>query len=228
MGLRRIYIDFIQRSVEATIGEFRGGRMLELGNQRISRSEGIRERTGKAYYTNLGMTHTAIDFNGKDGALPLDLSQPIDRPEWIGYFDIITNCGTTEHVEPLEAQYTCFANLHRWLKPGGIAIHVVPAIEELEASGRWQNHCNVYYSKAFFQELARLNGYEVIESTVIRHLRSVCLRKIGDPPFNEDREKFLENLTLRTGGIVYFGINDPQRRHPRNILTVLRRKWFGS
>ncbi|MFP4282683.1 MAG: hypothetical protein ACLFU2_08690 [Opitutales bacterium] len=201
--------------------------MLELGNQRIARGRGVAERTGKTYFTHRGVEHTAIDFNGKDGALPYDLSKPIDRPDWMGAFDIVTNSGTTEHVEPFEGQFTCFESIHNWLKPGGITVHIVPAIEELEANGRWRNHCNIYYSKAFFDELARLNSYEVIESTVMNDLRAVSLRKTTNEPFTTDRERFFANLTLKAGGIEYFGVNDPRRRSLHAIIRTLRRKVFG-
>lgn len=201
--------------------------MLELGNQRIARGRGVPERTGKAYYENRGVEHVAIDFNGKDGAHPFDLSKPVDRTDWIGFFDIVTNSGTTEHVEPLEGQYTCFESIHGWLKPGGVAIHIVPAVEEFETTGRWRNHCNIYYSKAFFDELAELNAYEVIETTVINDLRTVCLRKTNDSAFTTDRERFFANITVKQGGIEYYAVNDPRGRSLQSILRTLRRKVFG-
>jgi len=52
MGLNLAYIDFIQKCVEATVGELRGKRMLELGNQEFDKS--IPERTGKEYYMRVG------------------------------------------------------------------------------------------------------------------------------------------------------------------------------
>ena len=53
---------------------------------------------------NPGVQHTSFDLNAKHGALPVDLAQPIGDPRWLGVFDIVTNSGTSEHVEPLEAQ----------------------------------------------------------------------------------------------------------------------------
>jgi hypothetical protein len=209
MGLTPAYINFIQKCVEETLGDLKGKKMLELGNQHIAQARGlIREKTGKAYYANLGVEHISIDMNGKDGAIVLNLSKTIDRPEWMGYFDIITNAGTTEHVEPYESQYECFKNLHTWLKVGGIVIHINPAIEELESKGSWKNHCNNYYSRKFFEMLAQENRYEIIASTVINDLRSVCLRKRQEGPFMPDREKFLKHITRKDSGVVYFGIND--------------------
>ena len=224
MGLRREYLDYIEKSITASIGPMRGIRMLELGNQRISRSEGIRHRTGKAYYSALGVDHTSVDFNGKDGAVPLDLGTPGAMPEWNGSFDVISNLGTTEHVEPFQAQYDCFENIHRWLKTGGVAVHVVPAVEELESSGRWRNHCNNYYSLPFFQMLAKENCHELLSTCVMRDLRAAALRKRADVPFMADRQEFLGQIHREEGGIVYFGASDARRWHPRNLMATFLRK----
>jgi hypothetical protein len=224
MGLRREYLDYIETSIISTVGGLQGKRMLELGNQRIGRRQGIRERTGKAYYTRLGIEHTSVDFNGKDGAVPLDLGTPDAMQEWNARFDIISNLGTTEHVEPFAAQYECFANVHRWLKAGGVAVHIVPAIEELEATGRWQNHCNNYYSKPFFEMLARESGCELVSTRVINELRAACLHKTTDRPFMGDRELFLRQIHRTKGGIVYFGAADGRRWHPRNLFSIFLRK----
>lgn len=224
MGLRREYIEYIDDSIAGTLGGIQGKQFLELGNQRIRRGQGIRERTGKAYYTRLGAIHTSLDFNGKDGAVALDLSRLHDEPEWRGRFDIISNPGTTEHVEPFESQFECFANIHNWLRTGGIAIHIVPAAEELERGGRWKNHCNNYYSRAFFEALAAANGYELISAKVINQLWAACLRKNADRPFTDGRAAFLRHLTRREGGIEYRGIDDPGRRRPGHIARTWLRK----
>jgi len=222
LGLRRSYLQFIEDAANRTLGEFRGRRVLELGNQRIGRREGIRERTGRDWFTNRGAEHIALDFNGKDGAVALDLSRRIDRPDWRGHFDLITNAGTTEHVEPFAAQWECFANLHDWLRPGGIAIHIVPGIEELQARGRWQNHCNNYYSAQFFADLAAANDYALVASTVLNDLRAVCVQKRSDRPFASERAALLAGITRREGGIVYHGIDDPERNRPVHVA----RRWL--
>jgi hypothetical protein len=222
MGLRREYLDYIEESVRATLGDLRGRQMLELGNQRIPRSAGVAARTGKAYFTQLGAVHTSLDFNGADGAIALDLSQRIDKPEWNGLFDIITNAGTTEHVEPYAAQYECFANIHGWVKRGGIVVHIVPSIEELAANGRWRGHCNNYYSQRFFERFAAVNGYELVSTRVIRELRAACLRRLVEQPFETDRAAFLQHITRKEGGIVYHRADDPERWQPRNVA----RRWL--
>ncbi|MFC2157979.1 methyltransferase domain-containing protein [Acidobacteriota bacterium] len=164
MALRPAYLKFIHDCIDATLMDVDEKYILELGNQHIIHiNTDIKEKSGKAYFTNRGFFHTSIDLNKKDGALPLDLSQVHDIPEWYNRFDIITSSGTTEHVEPYEAQYECFTNLHNWLKPGGIIVHIVPRVEELETKGS----CNNYYSERFYQMLCEKKNNKLIAAEVI-------------------------------------------------------------
>ncbi len=209
------HIAFINSCISKYLGAPQGKRMLELGNQNILNafwgktfSPTIPEKKGKEYYSKLGVEHTSVDMNGRDGAVAVDLARPMDRPEWIGHFDIVTNSGTTEHVEPYEAQFICFQNIHRATKKGGLMIHIIPAVEELDQNGQWKYHCNNYYSRDFFRVLAEENGYQIVEQTVMNELLCVCLQKTSEQPFMEDQEKFLRHIARREGGIFYSGIND--------------------
>jgi len=227
MGLQPGYLDYIQECVISELGDMAGKRMLELGDQTIG-AEGIPEQTGKEYYENRGVQHTSFDLNAKHGALPVDLAQPIRDPQWLGAFDIITNSGTSEHVEPLEAQYECFMNIHDCLKVGGIAIHLVPDFDELEQRGRWESHCNNYYTHGFFALLAELNGYALVSSKVINGLRCTCTRKTTAAAFTENRDALLAEIGRRTGGVVYSGINthpllSPFARLYRRLVIATRR-----
>lgn len=223
MGLKVEYIRFIDDCIAEHLGGAQGKRMLELGNQHVDDKKGrIPEKTGKAYYTNRGCEHVSIDLNAEDGSLPLDLSQRIEKPEWEGYFDIITNSGTTEHVEPFESQYECFENIHRWLKPGGIVVHIVPDAYELQRRGRWKNHCNYYYTLEFFQALADANAYRMSKSGIINQLAAACLVKETDRPFMADREALLAGITRKTGGTVYPGINDAGFTRTQSAIARLK------
>ena len=206
MGLQPSYLDYIEQCVTSELGGLAGLRMLELGVQTIG-ADGIPETTGKEYFENRGVQHTSFDLNAKHGALPVDLAQPIGDPRWLGVFDIVTNSGTSEHVEPLEAQYFCFKNIHDCLKVGGIAIHLVPDLDELEQRGHWQSHCNNYYTHGFFALLAELNGYTLVSSKVINGLRCACLRKNTGAAFTENRDALINEIGRKTGGVVYSGIN---------------------
>jgi hypothetical protein len=232
MGLQSEYLALIEESATSELGGLADKRMLELGDQQIN-ADGIPERSGKAYYENRGVQHTSFDLNGKHGALRIDLAQPIEDPQWHGAFDIVTNVGTSEHVEPFEAQHACFMNIHDCLKVGGIAVHLVPDLDELERHGRWANHCNYYYTDGFFEKLAELNGYTLVSSKVINGLRCACVRKTSDAPFTENREELLAEISLRTGGKVYSGINSsrllgPLPRALRGVSIFVRRRLLGQ
>ena len=207
MGLNDVYIAFIDDCINTSMKNFRGKKMLELGNQ-IIRKGNISEKTGKEYYKNRGVIHTSIDLNGEDGALKIDLSKQFMDKKWSNGFDIITNSGTTEHIEPKKAQYIAFMNIHNWMKVGGIAVHLVPDINELEINGKWRKHCNNYYSMNFFEILAYENNYELKSLKIINGLVCACLKKMQDNPFMNDEYKFLNAIVRKKGGIVYPGINE--------------------
>lgn len=211
------HIQFIDDCMTHHLGGLEGKRMLELGNQDILNSfwgktfaPKLSEKDGKQYYSRRAVEHTSIDLNGRDGALKIDLSRPFNRPEWRGHFDVVTNSGTSEHVEPHEAQFTCFQNVHEVTKNSGLMIHIVPGVQELRGSGYWKYHCNNYYSTEFFRMLCRSNDYRLLEQKVMDELLCVCLLKLSDRPFMDDRRKFLSHVAREHGGAVYKGINDGQ------------------
>jgi hypothetical protein len=111
--------------------------MIELGNKRT------KELVWKDHFESMGISHTSIDLNGKDGALRLDLNFPIDLPP----ADVVTNFGTSEHVSNQEA---CFDNIDRLSKKW--IVHQVPLI------GNWKGHggslgmeCFKYSEDDFFK-----------------------------------------------------------------------------
>jgi len=120
----------------------------------------------------------------------------------------------------VEAQYTCFSNLHHWLRVGGLAIHLVPDAGELDRKGRWKDHCNHYYSEAFFRFLASENGYEVLSLAYLAQLVCVSLRKTTDCEFTSHRDAFLDRIDCRSGGTVYPGINDRNREGGDEAATT--------
>jgi hypothetical protein len=131
--------------------------MAELGNQHLyddlDRLLG-HGPSAKAFFTAKGVHHVSFDWNGCYGALPLDLTRPIDEPRFREGFDVVTNFGTSEHVSP---QHPCFVNIHDLCKPESLMIHEVP--EE----GHWPGHAPVHYTYGFFEALARACSYEVVQ-----------------------------------------------------------------
>jgi hypothetical protein len=220
-------LDYILDAIDKSFGVFQGKAMLELGDQ-VIRDPNIPETTGKDFFSNKGLSHTSVDLNGRHGSVRLDLSKPAKKPDWVKNYDIITNAGTSEHVEPLKGQYECFKNIHNWLKPGGVQIHLLPDIGELEAKGAWKNHCNNYYSHRFFSMLAANNGYEIISEKIINGLICVCLRKDRDTPFMKKRRLFLRHIDRKKGGWIYKGINDGPQPSVFSTLYKYTKKAYRS
>lgn len=196
MGLRKEYLDFIETNIDKVFKNKKNLNMLELGNQHI-REKYIKEKTGKDYFTNLGYNHISVDLNGEDGALIKDLTDPEDFKEYINYFDIITNSGTTEHVEPHTKQYECFKILYDSLKEGGLLINLNPDAEEIKKEGKWKKHCKTYYTKEFYIFLEKECGFKLLENIVINQLRCSALAKKNNSNFTKDKGKFLSFLYER-------------------------------
>ena len=59
--------------------------------------------------------------------------------KYFEYFDVVTNCGTTEHVDNQNGHnnYIAWKNLHDLLRVDGLHFSSLPAI------GYWPDHCNI-------------------------------------------------------------------------------------
>lgn len=146
-------------------GELKGKHVLELGNQHIWVHAQTRcnapFNVARDWFKSLGVAeYASIDMNGEDGALKLDLSQAIDKPEWANHFDVVTNIGTLEHVEgpsfqPLQGQYEALKTMHEFCAIGGRMIHQLPPV------GQWLDHCRIRYKPNFGKGLAGLCWYEL-------------------------------------------------------------------
>ena len=146
-----------------------GDRMLELGNKKTGNV------SYKSYFEGLGFTHVSVDWNGEDGALPLDMRKPL--PDWEP-FDMITNFGCTEHVE---SQFAIWESMHRLCNVVGVQVHMCPA------SGDWWWHGEWYPRPEFYQEYAERNGYVIDHLAIGREYpnRNVDVRmtKVEHKPF---------------------------------------------
>lgn len=197
MALNSEYLEYIETAIAENFPLERSSLvMLELGDQIINDPR-IKEATGKEYFQSRNITHVSVDFNGLHGSLMLDLRKPDQFQKFFNYFDVITNAGTTEHVDPKETQYECFNILHDCLKQGGIMVHVVPDFDELKKFGAWKYHCNNYYTIKFFEMLAAECAYELSATAVINHNRCVVLKKTERSVFMQDREKFLTLISYQ-------------------------------
>lgn len=146
----KTYLNNSKRDIE-------GLKMCELGDQLLE-VEGIDFKVAKDYFESLGVNHTSLDINGQHEALQVDLSVPIKDKKLLNSFDVITNLGTSEHVEN---QYECFRNIHNLCKRNGLFIHAVPSV------GSWLGHCKYYYTPMFFMQLVNNCNYTIINWEVI-------------------------------------------------------------
>lgn len=118
-----------------------GRSMLELGNKNGTGGKGD---SYKRHFTAAGMAHTSVDWNGQDGALALDLRQPLG----LGVFDMVTNIGTSEHVDD---QLPVWRNMIE--AAGKVLVCITPA------PGDWPGHGLFYPFPLFYHRLADLNGF---------------------------------------------------------------------
>lgn len=158
MGISREVLDFLYRNVSKAGIDLEEATMLELGNQRIRwpmKDGDWFFGWAKDFFRDVwGVDHTSVDINGKGGALVRNLSEPITD---LGQFDIVTNFGTSEHVDN---EGECWKNIDRFCKPGGVSLHAVPPW------GNWPNHGYHRYSRRFFEGMALHAGYTIIDMRI--------------------------------------------------------------
>lgn len=148
-----------------------GESMLELGNKKNGR-----HGTYKAFFEGRGFRHTSVDWNGDDGALPLDLRRPLN----LGTFDMVTNIGTTEHVDQQEPVWQ---NICEAMHIGSVLISTTP----LPGGEDWWWHGDWYPTLKFFEELGYRNGLEVqrlyVAGDAPRRMIMARLRRIATVSF---------------------------------------------
>jgi len=169
----------LEESILSTLGiKYSGLRWCELGDQIYY---GPPPCAAKKIYTKCGVLHTSIDINGLNGSIALDLDQPIPS-NFIDSFDVVTNYGTTEHINN---QYEVFKSIHNMCKCSGVILHGVPLIFN------WAKHCRYYYTKDFFAQLAKLCNYSVVDLRILnsnsylvpKNLVVSVYRKVDNSPF---------------------------------------------
>jgi len=154
-------------------------RIAELGDQRIKHGHKY-VASLKSYFEFFGAHHVSIDRNGRAGALPYDLNQPLSDPSLAQSFHLVTNFGTTEHVTN---QCSVFRNIHWLCALGGLMVHHVPL--------RDVDHGNFQYSIGWFTALARDQHYSIQGASLFSRpnqgpsYASVILQRTTLEPFDE-------------------------------------------
>ena len=152
--------------------------LLELGNQEmrsdVKKKYGFDSTYSKIYFLNLKCNHHAIDFNGLDGAIPLDMTHPISIKRFINTFEIVTDFGCMEHIcwdlanniktKPYyPRQWQAWKNIHDMGKVGCIYIHTLPLV------GSVPGHGGYHYTLKFFENLCEANNYKPLLSRICQH-----------------------------------------------------------
>jgi SAM-dependent methyltransferase len=104
----------------------------------------------------------SLDVSDYEGATHVhDLNRPV--PDALcGRYDAVYDGGTLEHVFDLPES---LRNVHRLLKPGGLAIHHAPSHNHVD-------HGFYMFSPTLFHDWYRANGYEIVRSQVIEYQRA--------------------------------------------------------
>ena len=97
-----------------------------------------------------GFRYTAFDVYSSGSTRIFDLNS--DSLSWRdrGNYDVVTNCGTSEHVAN---QYNVFKVAHDALAVGGVMLNFVPFYGQID-------HGLINYHPKFFTSLVANNGYE--------------------------------------------------------------------
>ncbi len=143
-----------------------GKTMLELGNK--CNQQGVY----KDYFASVGIDHTSVDLNGNTGAILKDLHEPLN----LGRFDIVTNFGTTEHVERQKPAWRNIAEA-----TAGLFVSTTPLPGDWDWHGRW------YPTEEFYKSFADLNGFEIdrlyVGCDAPRRMICARMKRVKDVPF---------------------------------------------
>lgn len=171
MGYSYKNFDLISKAQKATGKDWKNIRVCELGRQLV-KSGKSKGQTGKQYFEKLKVKEiVVIDLHDPgDYAVPLDLSEPIG--DWENHFDLVTNCGTTEHIAQ-EGQEQTFQNIHNFTCVNGVMLHFVPTFP----------HGKIEYKMDFFKSLARWHAYRVVlleHDSDKRYIRALFKKEKGN------------------------------------------------
>lgn len=107
-----------------------------------------------AMFERAGLSYEAVDISPHPRTMVIDLNSG-RLPFWKrGRYNLVLNCGTTEHVLN---QHNAFRLIHDACSVGGLMYHGVPIAGDF-------SHGMFNYTPLFFVRLAEANGYEVMKA----------------------------------------------------------------
>lgn len=101
----------------------------------------------------VGYNYASVDYANYSGIIRLDLNTQSLPSEHHGKYDIVLNCGTSEHIMN---QLNVFKTMHDACAVDGVMYHGVPAWGEYE-------HGILNYNPKWFWSLASANKYEILK-----------------------------------------------------------------
>jgi hypothetical protein len=155
--------------------------------------------------TRAGMEYVAYDIFGGYRTVIFDLNSDVVPAADRGTFDVVINCGTTEHVLN---QYNCLKVIHDAVRVDGIIYHAIPMTGYLA-------HGYFTYTPILFCDLARANRYEILK-----------MNFFGPQGEMRVSEKLVESY----GTLAHFDPSDAITARwrdspvPNSLLTVLLRR----
>lgn len=106
--------------------------------------------------TKAGFDYISYDIFDGYKTFVFDLNFESVPKEHLNAFDLVLNCGTSEHVL---GQYNCFKVMHDAVRVGGFIYHDLPFTGYLD-------HGYFNYQPKMFFDLAKANAYEIVEVSV--------------------------------------------------------------
>jgi hypothetical protein len=167
------YVDFTKPTIN----------MCELGAQNVYIEGEWYGKIAKDYFSQYkNINHQSFDIYVHQGCEFMDLREELNK-ELLNKFDVITDFGTTEHING--NYYNANKNIHNLCKVGGLIIRENPK------SGHWIGHGFNYLKTDFYEQLAKLCNYEILDlceefamgNTTDGGNVCVVLRKLDDKPF---------------------------------------------
>jgi SAM-dependent methyltransferase len=161
---RTSLLDLGPQDVQVTRAWLDAAMLRHEGSRHVERIDAIcagdapRRDCQREFYGLFGISHyESADLDDDRADYRWDLNDP---PSDLPKFDVVTDFGTIEHVYDLAA---AMGAIHRLLKPGGLALHVVPVFA-------YPNHGFHTPNPNYFVEFARANGYAVADFSYVDNM----------------------------------------------------------
>ena len=164
--------------------------LLELGDQEVH-DHRVAKMFSKLRDSSVfnPKSYTVYDLHKREGVTVFDLANK--HQEELKKFDIITNFGTTEHVEPELGQYNCWFNIHNMLNLNGLIVSIVPC-----SDGGWEDHCRYFYNEHFFENFENI-GYNLLLYKVIEDKNCLSVLQKKEESNFLTEEQFWDHVLIR-------------------------------